>query len=57
MIFFIVVGTFAITCSQGFGCQEGSWNAMRTVIAAGTVECIFEIYGVIKIYISKNKEK
>lgn len=49
MAIFIVIGKYVIQCI-GQSCQEIGYIPTEMMIAAGTLELIFEILGVAKIY-------
>ncbi len=50
----LVANQIAIQC-LGTECSELSYPIVQGLIAAGTIELIYEIRGFIKVYAKKNK--
>ncbi len=50
VILFIVIGDFVIQCFGNNHCAMISTTMFRSILAAGAVEILFEITGLIKIY-------
>lgn len=55
-LFLVVAQQIAIQCI-GVDCQQMSYPVVKQLIEVGTLELIFEVYGFIKIYVRRDKNR
>jgi len=56
VILFIVIGDFVIQCFSTSHCSMVSYTMFQNILAAGAVEILFEITGLVKIYKRKGRK-